>query len=95
MGDRKSSGLQRNSEAENAQKLWENHPRKCVIQEKSRLTSRQSSVDSDTSEQNRDNSMHGKVWTKSKNSNFSISNFRSTCVSLSGNNWKTTGFDWI
>ena len=23
------------------------------------------------------------------------SNFRSTCVSLSGNNWKTTGFDLI
>ena len=54
MGDRKSSGLQRNSEAENAQESWENHPRKCFIQEKSRLTSRQSSVDSDTSQQNRD-----------------------------------------
>ena len=96
MGDRRSSGLQRNSEAENAQKLWENHPRKCVIQEKSRLTSRQSSVDSDSSKQNRDNSMHGKVWNKKQKFEIlKISNFRSTCVSLSGNNWKTTGFDLI
>ena len=45
-GDRKSSGLQWNSEVENAQKSWENRPRKCFMQENNRLTSRQSSVDS-------------------------------------------------
>ena len=54
-GDRRSSGLQWNSEVENAQKLWENCPRKCFMQENCRQTSRQSSVDSDISEQNRDN----------------------------------------
>ena len=45
-GDRRSSGLQWNSEVENAQKSWENRPRKCFMQENNRLTSRQSSVDS-------------------------------------------------
>ena len=55
MGDQRSGRLQRNSEVENAQKSWENRPRKCFIQENDRLRSRQSSVDSDTSEQNRDN----------------------------------------
>ena len=53
-GDRRTSGLQWNSEVENAQKSWENRPRKCFMQENSRLTSRQSSVDSDNSEKNRD-----------------------------------------
>ena len=53
-GDRRSSGLQWNSEAENAQKLWENRTRKCFMQENNRLTSRQSSVDSVNSEQNHD-----------------------------------------
>ena len=39
-------------------------------------------------------SMHGKVWNeKQKFEILENSNFRSTCVSLSGNNWKTTGFD--
>ena len=39
-------------------------------------------------------SMHGKVWKeKQKFEILKISNFRSTSVSLSGNNWKTTGFD--
>ena len=52
--DRRSSGLQRNPEAENAQKTWETRPRKCFMQENSRQMSRQSSVDSYTSEQNRD-----------------------------------------
>ena len=42
------------------------------------------------------NSMHGKVWNeKQKFEILKISNVRSTCVSLSGNNWKTTGFDLI
>ena len=54
MGDQRSGRLQRNSEVENAQKSWENRPRKCFIQENDRLTSRQSSVESDNSEQNRD-----------------------------------------
>ena len=53
-GDRGSSGLQRNSEVENSQKFWENRPRKCFIQENSQQMSRQSSVDSVNSEQNRD-----------------------------------------
>ena len=39
-------------------------------------------------------SMHGKVWNeKQKFEILKISNFRSTSVSFSGNNWKTTGFD--
>ena len=50
--DHKSSGLQRNSEVEKAQKSWENCPRKCFIQENSRQMSRQSSLDSNNSEQN-------------------------------------------
>ena len=53
-GDRRSSGLQWNSEVENAQKSWENRPRKCFIQENREQSSRQSSVDSVNSEQNRD-----------------------------------------
>ena len=53
-GDRRSSGLQWNSEVENAQKSWEIRPRKCFMQENNRLTSRQSSVDSVNSEQNHD-----------------------------------------
>ena len=53
-GDRRSSGLQWNSEVENARKLWENRPRKCFMQENNRLTSRQGSVDSVNSEQNHD-----------------------------------------
>ena len=41
-------------------------------------------------------SMHEKVWNEKQNfKNLKISNFRSTCVSLSGNNWKLTGFDLI
>ena len=53
-GDRRSSGLQRNSEVQNAQKLWENRHKRCFIQEYNRRMSRQSSVDSDTGELNRD-----------------------------------------
>ena len=52
--DHKSSGLQRNSEVGNAQKSWENCPKKCSIQENSRQMSRQSSIDSINSEQNHD-----------------------------------------
>ena len=52
--DRRSSGLQRNSEAETAQKSWENCLRKCFMHQNSRQMSRQSSVDSYTSKQNRD-----------------------------------------
>ena len=41
-------------------------------------------------------SMHGKVWNENQKLEIlTISNFRSTCVSLSGNNWKTSGFDLI
>ena len=54
MGDRRSSVLQRSPEVENAQQAWENRPKRCFMQENSRLTSRQSSIDSNSSEQNRD-----------------------------------------
>ena len=53
-GDRRSSELQRNPEVENAQKSWENCSKRCFIQEDKRQTSRQSSVYSGNSEQNRD-----------------------------------------
>ena len=53
-GDRRSSGLQRNSEVENSQKSYENRPRKCFIQENREQMSRQSSIDSVNSEQNHD-----------------------------------------
>ena len=55
MGDRRSSGLQRNSEVENAQKTWGNRPSKCFMQkDRKQVVSRQTSVDSIGSEQNRD-----------------------------------------
>ena len=54
LGDQRSSGLQRNSDVGKAQKSWENFPRKCFIQENSRQMSRQSSVESYSSEQNHD-----------------------------------------
>ena len=57
-GDRRSSGLQRNSKVENAQNSWENRPRKCFIQENSRLMSRQSSRQT----QNRDSKILGKSF---------------------------------
>ena len=52
--DRRSSGLQRNAEVGNPQKSWENRPRTCFTQENSRMRSRESSTDSNNSEQNRD-----------------------------------------
>ena len=53
--DRRSSGLQRNPEpAVNCQKAWENYPKSGFTGENQRQVSRQSSVDSYTSEQNRD-----------------------------------------
>ena len=52
--DRRSSGLQRNAEVGNTQKLWENRPKTCFTQENSRLRSRESSTDLYNSEQNRD-----------------------------------------
>ena len=52
--DHKSSGPQRNSEVGNTQKSWENCPKKCFSQENSRQMSRQSSIDSNCSEQNHD-----------------------------------------
>ena len=54
-GDRKSSGLQRNSEVENAQKTWGDRHRKCFAQKNGRHMSRQSSADSYRSEENHDN----------------------------------------
>ena len=55
MKDRRSSGLQRNTEVGNSQKTWENRSRSCFTQENSRLRSRESSIESNNSEQNRDN----------------------------------------
>ena len=49
--DRRSSGLQRNAGVGNAQKSWENRPRACFTQENTRLRSRESSTDSNKSEQ--------------------------------------------
>ena len=60
--DHKSSGLQRNSEVGNAQKSWENRPRKCFIQENSRQMSHQSSIDSVNSEQNHDIYIYLRRW---------------------------------
>ena len=54
MEDQRSSGLQRNPEAKNGQKTWEKCPKRCFTKEKSRQLSRESSVNSYTSEQNRD-----------------------------------------
>ena len=61
-GDRRSSGLQWNSEVENAQKSWENRPKKCFILESNRLASRQSSVDYVISEQNQDTNPSEFSW---------------------------------
>ena len=52
--NRRPSGLQRNAEVGNPQKSWENRPRTCFTQENSRMRSRESSTDSNNSEQNRD-----------------------------------------
>ena len=52
--DQKSSGLQRNPEAENSQKTWNYRPKTCFMQENSGQMTRQSSEDSIYSEQNRD-----------------------------------------
>ena len=50
MGDRRSSELQRNAEANNGHKLWESRSKRCFIQENSRQASRQSSKESYNSE---------------------------------------------
>ena len=52
--DRKSNGLQRNSEVVNPQKTWESHPKVGFPPETQRQMSGESPVDSHTSEQNRD-----------------------------------------
>ena len=52
-GDRRSSGLQRNPEVKNAQEKSENRTKKYFTQENNKQMSRQSSVDSVCSEQNR------------------------------------------
>ena len=53
-GDRRSSGLQWNSEVESSQKTRETRPKTCFMHENVRQMSRQSSEDSYTSEQNCD-----------------------------------------
>ena len=60
--DRRSSVLKRNPEAEKAQKTWENCPKKCFMQKNSRQMSRETSVDSFTSEQNRDISLRQNLF---------------------------------
>ena len=52
--DRRSSELQWNSEVETSQKIREMRPKTCFMHENARQMSRQSSEDSDTSEQNCD-----------------------------------------
>ena len=54
MEGQRSSGPQRNPEVVNMLKTKENRPRMCFTQENSRQRSRESSIDSYTSEQNRD-----------------------------------------
>ena len=54
MEDQMSSGLQRNPEVENTLKTWETRPKRCFMEENNRKMSRQSSVGSYNSEQNRD-----------------------------------------
>ena len=54
MEDQRSSGPQRNPEVVNTLKTKENRPRMCFTQENSRQRSRESSIESYTSEQNRD-----------------------------------------
>ena len=49
--DKRSSELQRNFEVENSHNIWVNHPRKCFMQENIRQMSRQSSIESEDSEQ--------------------------------------------
>ena len=68
MGDRGSSELQRNSEVENAQKSWDSRPGKCFIHENDRLMPGQSSLDSNNSEQNRDNSIFCGIFSSKSNS---------------------------
>ena len=52
--DKRSAERQRNPEVENSQNIWENHPRKCFMQENIRQMSRQGSIDSVDTEQNYD-----------------------------------------
>ena len=52
--DQRSSGLQRNPEAENSKKTWNKRPKTCFMQENSRQMTRQSSQDSIYCKQNRD-----------------------------------------
>ena len=53
--DRESSGRQRNPEVGNSLNTWEHRPRTRFTRENSRQRSRESSINSYTSEQNRDN----------------------------------------
>ena len=69
--DQRSSGLQRNPEAENTQKTWENRPKRCFMQQNGRQMSRQSSVDSYNSEQNRDTNFNSRSNSKCKKSKMS------------------------
>ena len=54
MEDLRSSELHRDPEVENQQKTWENRPKTCFTRENDRHRSRDGSIDSYTSEQNRD-----------------------------------------
>ena len=64
--DQRSSGLQRNPEAENTQKTWENRPKRCFLQQNGRQMPRQSSVDFYNSEQNRDTNFNSRSNSKCK-----------------------------
>ena len=58
MEDQRSSGPQRNPEVVNMLKTKENCPRMCFTQANSRQRSRESSIESYTSEQNRDSTIN-------------------------------------
>ena len=60
--DQRSSGLQRNAEVGNSQKTKENRHKTCFTQENSRLRSRESSTDSNNSEQIRDSTDEEKIF---------------------------------
>ena len=60
--DQRSNGLQWNPEAENGQKTWKKRPKTCFMHENNRKLSRQSSEDSNYSEQNRDSTSESDLF---------------------------------
>ena len=95
MGDHRSIGLQRNSEVINSQKTWENRPKRCFTQQNSRQMSRESSVDSYTSEQNRDNTLFttvrfGSQWGSNRPLRLSANRITHYAITLTAHPSKTS-----